>query len=73
MRHSARASVVLIALLLAACGFQLRGASLLPPSMARIELQAAETNSVIYNKLEAELKRSGVELVAQGGGATTTL
>ncbi|NNF66075.1 MAG: hypothetical protein HKM98_01050, partial [Gammaproteobacteria bacterium] len=56
-----------------ACGFTLRGASLLPASMARVNLQAEDSNSALFSKLEAELKRSGVELVSTSSDATTVL
>ncbi|MDH3645610.1 MAG: hypothetical protein OER80_02450 [Gammaproteobacteria bacterium] len=67
------APLLVFSFLICACGFQLRGASLLPESMARVNLQAADMNSVMVDKLEAELARSGVELSSDAAAATTVL
>jgi LPS-assembly lipoprotein len=56
-------TVLLLALIVAGCGFTLRGASLLPESMKQMTLQADDLNSELVEKLENELRRSGVELL----------
>ena len=58
---------------ISACGFTLRGASLLPQSMSRVHLRAADMNSALVEKLEAELRVSGVELLADELTATAVL
>ncbi len=66
-------TVLLLCLTLAACGFTLRGASLMPESMKRMNLQADDLNSVLVEKLETELRRSGVELLSDGSESTAVL
>lgn len=56
-----------------ACGFTLRGAALLPASMARVHLQAADLSSVLVQKLENELRLAGVELTANPLEASAVL
>ncbi len=58
---------------LSACGFTLRGTSTLPAAMARVHVQAQNLNSNLIEKLEAELRRSGAELLPGPGGATAVL
>lgn len=62
-----------IIVLLGACGFQLRGAALLPQSMERVYLQAADLNSPLVQKLEQSLRQSGAEVVPSPFEATATL
>ena len=66
-------AAILLVTFISACGFTLRGASLLPASMARVNLQAADMNSLIVDKLEVELVRSGVELMPDTANATAVL
>jgi LPS-assembly lipoprotein len=51
------------ALLLSACGFQLRDSAELPPEMARTHLVIASENSTLARRLSVLLTQSGVELV----------
>lgn len=49
--------------LLAACGFQMRGAQSVPPEMARTYIATADRHSTFYHRLRRELRASGVEIV----------
>jgi len=62
-----------MSVLVSACGFTLRGASLLPKAMTRMHLNVADINSALVEKLEIELRRSGVELLQDSANATTVL
>jgi LPS-assembly lipoprotein len=55
--------------LLGGCGFQLRGASGLPPEMARTQLVVEDPHSTLARRLRTLLEQSGVEVV---DGATAT-
>lgn len=66
-------TLVFLALTVQACGFQLRGATLLPRELSRVHLRAEDMNSVLVEKLETELRRSGVELLPDQVGATAVL
>jgi LPS-assembly lipoprotein len=57
-------------LLLAGCGFQLRGAVSVPPAMARTYIETSDRHSLFYRKLARSLRSSGVELVDTPGNAT---
>ncbi len=50
-------------LLLAACGFQLRGEAKLPESLRQLRLDMADTGPRIRRELEAALQRAGVTLM----------
>lgn len=50
----------LLPILLAACGFQLRGEVQLPPELATMRVQVADTFSPLQQNLEQALARSGV-------------
>lgn len=52
-----------LVLLLAGCGYQLRGAFALPDSMTRTYVAAADQHSIFYEQLLAALRANGVELV----------
>lgn len=58
-----RAAVLLLTLLLSACGFQLRDAAQLPPEMAKTHLQIQGEYSTLARRLRVLLTQSGVELV----------
>lgn len=60
-------------LLLAGCGFQLRGAASVPPEMARTYTETGDRYSIFYRKLARSLRGSGVELVDTPGNATAVL
>jgi LPS-assembly lipoprotein len=53
-----------------ACGFQLRGASNVPPEMQRTFIATDDRQSPFYRKLRGELRSSGVELVDSPADAT---
>jgi LPS-assembly lipoprotein len=63
MSSSRRALAVTLALLVSACGFQLRGQVELPEAMARTYISAADRQSLFYRKLEAGLRMNGVDVV----------
>ncbi len=60
-------------LLLAGCGFHLRGAPDIPPEMARTYIDAKDRYSLFYRKLEDQLRDTGVQLVDSPGQATAEL
>jgi LPS-assembly lipoprotein len=69
-----RAPAILLAcLLLAACGFQLRGEATLPAVMDRTWLAVADEHSVFARDLARHLEASGVELVGRAGEEAATL
>lgn len=63
----------LLALSLTACGFTLRGAALLPESMARVHIVADDMNSQLVQKLEQALRQAGAEVAPSAVGASATL
>jgi LPS-assembly lipoprotein len=65
-------ALLLLAPLLAACGFHLRGAGGLPPEMAQTQLVVEDPYSTLARRLRTLLEQSGVEIVA-GGAATAVL
>ena len=70
-----RRSVVLsLALLplLAACGFQLRGAACLPPEMAQTEIVVEDQDSLLVRRVRTLLEQNGVRIVS-GQEATAIL
>lgn len=69
-----RVSIVLCLLLFtSACGFTLRGAALLPATMTRVHLRAADLNSALVQKLEQALRQAGADVAPESEGATVTL
>lgn len=57
-------SVFLVGLLLvASCGFQLRGTATVPPQMARTYIDTADRHSLFYRELRRELINAGVDIV----------
>lgn len=61
------------ALLIGACGFQLRGRSELPTEMARTFLAAEDRQSLFHRKLRRALAANGVEIVDSPVDATAVL
>jgi LPS-assembly lipoprotein len=53
---------LLCLLLLAACGFQLQGRERLPPALATVRLEAANSHSDFTAALRRSLRASGVEV-----------
>ena len=64
--------LAVLAPLLGACGFQLRGAAALPPEMARTQLVVEDSNSTLVRRLRTLLEQSGVQVV-DGARATAVL
>ncbi|HEX2139748.1 MAG TPA: LPS assembly lipoprotein LptE [Woeseiaceae bacterium] len=62
-----------LALVLAGCGFHLRGAPDIPPEMARTYIATDERYSLFYRKLAAHLEQAGIELVDSPEKATAEL
>ncbi len=65
--------VVIVASLLASCGFHLQGALTIPADMQRTYVDAVDTHSQFYRELRAQLRMAGVDLVDGGAHATATL
>jgi len=61
------------ALLITACGFQLRGAAELPSDMARTYIATDDRLSLFYRQLRAELRGNGVDIVDTPVDATAVL
>ena len=71
-RHSFALPLVLAALL-AGCGFQLRKEAQLPPSMQRVHLEIADASSRLAKDLTTALPRSGAQVVDTIGPDTAVL
>jgi len=67
-----RSLPLLPVLLLAACGFQMRGATSVPPEMAHTFIAADDHRSLFYRRLRDSLRNAGVDVVASEGEATAT-
>lgn len=50
-------------LLVASCGFQLRGTTTVPPQMAQTYIDTADRHSLFYRELRRELLNAGVDIV----------
>jgi LPS-assembly lipoprotein len=61
------------ALLIAGCGFHLRGAPDIPPEMARTYIATDDPYSLFYRKLRERLEASGVNVVDSAANATAEL
>jgi LPS-assembly lipoprotein len=72
MRMRLLLTLPLAALLLAGCGFHLRGAAGLPPEMARTQLVIDDAYSTLARRLRTLLEQSGVQFVS-GEDATAIL
>ena len=64
---------LLAALLLAGCGFQLRGAVDLPPEMARTYISGLAQRDVLFLELKLQLRAANVEVVESRAAATAEL
>ncbi len=65
-------ALLLAAFGLAACGFQLRGATSVPPEMARTYIEAQDRHSLFYRRLRDSLQNAGVDVVDSPLDATAT-
>lgn len=59
-------------LLLAGCGFQMRGTATVPPEMAKTYIETNDRYTLFYRELRDSLRRSGVEVVDTPSAATAT-
>ncbi|MAT66125.1 MAG: hypothetical protein CMN57_10835 [Gammaproteobacteria bacterium] len=71
--HLSIVSLLLLALTLTACGFQLRGQVNLPPEMARTHVQGLNEYSDLGRDLRRLLEGSGVQVVDSTEGASAIL
>ncbi|MDX1404695.1 MAG: hypothetical protein R3192_09155 [Woeseiaceae bacterium] len=55
------------------CGFQLRGATSVPPEMARTYIDTQDRHSEFYRRLRDSLRTAGVSVVDSPGDSTATL
>jgi LPS-assembly lipoprotein len=67
-----RRAFLLLVLALGACGFQMRGASSVPPDMARTYIAAEDHRSLFYRRLSDSLRNVGVDVVETEAEATAT-
>jgi LPS-assembly lipoprotein len=67
-----RFAAILLLLLLAGCGFQLRGATTVPLEMARTYIATTDRHSVFYRSLREQLRMAGVAVVDSPLDATAT-
>lgn len=65
-----RATLLLLILALAGCGFQLRGTTTVPPEMARTFIDTRDRHSLFYRTLRNELNAAGVAVVESPVDAT---
>lgn len=63
---------MLVFLLLSACGFQMRGATSVPPEMARTYIATEDQRSLFYRRLRDSLQSAGVTVVESSFDATAT-
>lgn len=57
---------LLVAVLLAGCGFQLQGRAPLPADLRQVHVDAVDTQSDFADALRTQLRTAGVALVARG-------
>lgn len=65
-----RSAVLLLALALGGCGFQLQSQLTTPPEMQRTYIDAVERNSQFHRELRRQLQAGGVEVVDSPAAAT---
>ena len=65
-------TVIVVFLLLAGCGFQLRGAVTVPPEMSRTFIETADRHSLFYRGVRDSLRTAGGEIVDSPVDATAT-
>ena len=53
----------MLLLVVAGCGFQLRGMATVPPEMARTYIETSDPRSLFYRRLRENLRTAGVEVV----------
>jgi LPS-assembly lipoprotein len=70
-----KTSLLILALLLAGCGFQLQGRRVMPPVLSTLYLQATDEQSDFTRALRTALKASGARLVSAStaDGATVRI
>ncbi len=74
MSYSARyLAVVLMALLLSACGFQLRGAANMPPVMQQTYLSGLSEYNEFAREIRRALEGSGISVLSSPDNATAEL
>jgi LPS-assembly lipoprotein len=66
------ALIGVITLLIAGCGFQLRGAATVPAEMSRTYIEASDRRSLFYRRMRASLQDAGVAVVESPLDATAT-
>jgi LPS-assembly lipoprotein len=71
-REISRALLFSPVLVLAACGFQMRGATSVPPEMARTYIAADDQHSLFYRRLRDSLRNAGIKIVESPAEATAT-
>ena len=69
MHRLLRLSLPLVLLAASGCGFRLQGETSLPPVLAALRVQTADSQTDFAQALERALQRAGVGIV-QGGGVT---
>lgn len=67
------ATLILASMVLAACGFQLRGEARLPDYMDRTFVAVADDSTVLVRELRLLLEANGVRIVDQPGPDSATL
>jgi LPS-assembly lipoprotein len=65
--------IILLALVLGACGFQLRGEARLPPVMAETWLNVPDDSTAFVRELTLMLRANGVNVRDQAGSASAEL
>lgn len=66
-------ALALLAALVSACGFHLRGPVAYPPAMARTYIDAEDRYTPFYRKLRAALRDAGVQVIAEPASAGAVL
>lgn len=64
---------MLLALLVAGCGFQIQGALTIPPEMARTYISVDDKNSQFYRALREQLQAAGIDIVDSAAASAATL
>jgi LPS-assembly lipoprotein len=59
-------------MLVAGCGFHLRGALTTPAEMERTYIASVDRHSLFYRRLRAAMKAAGVQIVEDASAATAT-
>ena len=73
-RHFPRITIAMTLplLVLAGCGFQMRGATTIPAEMSHTYIETTDRHSLFYRQLRDSLRNSGVELVDSPLDASAT-